>query len=200
MGVRIPHHAELADDALVAGLAVEDGDAATAFVRRFQAKVYGLALAVTHDRALADDVAQEAFVRAWRAAPTYDGRRGTVAAWLLTITRNAAIDAVRARRSEPADDEELDRLLQATMAGGSSDVTARDGDGQRRGRASPRSAPQRCRPSRRRAVILAVFGGCTAEEISRRDGIPLGTAKTRIRIRPAAVAGRRRRRRDRRRG
>ena len=80
MGVRIPHHAELADDALVAGLAVEDGDAATAFVRRFQAKVYGLALAVTHDRALADDVAQEAFVRAWRAAAdlrrsTGDGRR-----------------------------------------------------------------------------------------------------------------------------
>ena len=58
--------------------------------------MYGLALAVTHDRALADDVAQEAFLRAWRAAPTYDGRRGTVAAWLLTITRNAAIDAVGA--------------------------------------------------------------------------------------------------------
>ena len=180
MGVRIPHHAELADDALVAGLAVEDGDAATVFVRRFQAKVYGLALAVTHDRALADDVAQEAFVRAWRAAPTYDGRRGTVAAWLLTITRNAAIDAVRARRSEPADDEELDRLMQATFAGGSSDVTARDATANvEAGQVLDRL--RQVPPDQARAVILAVFGGCTAEEISRRDGIPLGTAKTRIR-------------------
>src|SRR5215203_5279976 len=98
-GVPSPYHAELADDALVAGLAVEDGDAATAFVRRFQPKVFGLALAVTHDPALADDVAQEAFLRAWRSASTYDGLRGSVSAWLLTITRNAAIDAVRARRS-----------------------------------------------------------------------------------------------------
>ena len=66
-GVPSPYHAELADDALVAGLAVEDADAATAFVRRFQPKVFGLALAVTRDPALADDVAQEAFLRAWRA-------------------------------------------------------------------------------------------------------------------------------------
>ena len=103
-----------------------------------------------------------------------------MAAWLLTITRNAAIDAVRARRTEPADDEELDRLLQATLAGGSSDVTARDATanveaGQVLDRL--RSVP----PEQARAVILAVFGGCTAEEISKRDGIPLGTAKTRIR-------------------
>ena len=76
--MRAPHHAELADDALVAGLAVEDADAATAFVRRFQAKVFGLALAVTRDPALADDVAQEAFLRAWRSASTYDGVRGSV--------------------------------------------------------------------------------------------------------------------------
>ncbi len=180
MAVRIPHHAELADDALVAGLAVEDADAATAFVRRFQAKVYGLALAVTHDPALADDVAQEAFVRAWRSASTYDGVRGTVSAWLLTITRNAAIDAVRARRSVPADDDDLDRLLQATMAGGSMDVTGWTATTNvEAGRVVDRL--RTLPPDQGRAVILAVFAGCTAEEISRRDGIPLGTAKTRIR-------------------
>lgn len=180
MGVRIPHHAELADDALVAGLAVEDGDATTAFVRRFQAKVYGLALAVTHDATLADDVAQEAFVRAWRSAATYDAVRGTVTAWLLTITRNAAIDAVRSRRSTPADDDELDRLLHATLTGGSFDVTgATATDHVEAGRLLDRL--RTLPPEQARAVVLAVFGGCTAEEISQRDGIPLGTAKTRIR-------------------
>lgn len=179
--VRAPHHAELADDALVAGLAVEDADAATAFVRRFQAKVFGLALAVTHDPALADDVAQESFLRAWRAASTYDSLRGSVSAWLLTITRNAAIDAVRARRSVPADDDELDRLLQATLGGdGANDATGESATtAVEAGRVLARL--RRLPPEQARAVVLAVFGGCTAEEISRRDGVPLGTAKTRIR-------------------
>jgi RNA polymerase sigma factor (sigma-70 family) len=176
-----PHHAELADDALVAGLAVEDADAATAFVRRFQAKVFGMALSVTRDPTLADDVAQEAFLRAWRSASTYDGVRGSVSAWLLTITRNVAIDTVRARRSTPADDEELDRLLQAALRGGATaDVT---------GEAATSSveaarvvARLRTLPAEQaRAVVLAVFAACTAEEVARRERIPLGTAKTRIR-------------------
>src|SRR4051812_26477722 len=52
------------DDALLAGMATGDADAAAAFVRRFQARVFGLAATVLHDRGAAEDVAQEAFVRA----------------------------------------------------------------------------------------------------------------------------------------
>jgi len=180
-GVHAPHHAELADDALVAGLAVEDADAATAFVRRFQAKVFGMAVSVTRDPALADDVAQEAFLRAWRSASTYDSVRGSVAAWLLTITRNVAIDAVRARRAMPSEDDELDRLLQSTMGvGPSADVTGEAAA--MRVDAARVVGRLRAIPSdQARAVVLAVFGGCTAEEIGVREGIPLGTAKTRIR-------------------
>ena len=54
------------DAALVAGLALNDEPAATAFVRRFQGPVFGMAISITHDRVLAEDVAQEAFMRAWR--------------------------------------------------------------------------------------------------------------------------------------
>jgi RNA polymerase sigma-70 factor (ECF subfamily) len=174
-------HAELADDALVAGLAIEDTDAATAFVRRFQAKVFGLAMAVTHDPALAEDVAQEAFLRAWRSAATYDSVRGSVSAWLLTITRNAAIDAVRARRSLPTDREALDLLLQSAVGRGAHDDATAE---------SAVSATEAQRALRRlrelpreqgRAVALAVFGGRSATEISAHEGIPVGTAKTRIR-------------------
>ena len=176
-----PYHAEVADDALVAGLAVQDADAATAFVRRFQAKVFGMAVSVTRDPALADDVAQEAFLRAWRSASTYDSVRGSVGAWLLTITRNVAIDAVRARRATPSDDDELDRLLQSTLgAGTGNDVTGEAAAA----RVDAARVVERLRtipPEQARAVVLAVFGGCTAEEIGVREGIPLGTAKTRIR-------------------
>jgi RNA polymerase sigma factor (sigma-70 family) len=93
----------LSDEALLAGLASGNPDDAAAFVRRFQSRVYGLALTMLHDPALADDVAQEAFVRAWRHAATYDARRGRVSSWLLTITRNLAIDRARIRPVAPTD-------------------------------------------------------------------------------------------------
>ncbi|MEA2715971.1 MAG: hypothetical protein QOI99_288, partial [Actinomycetota bacterium] len=80
-----------ADDTLLAGFGMGDADAATAFVRRHQARVFGLARSIVGDPALAEDVAQEAFVRAWRHAGAYDARRGSVVTWLLVITRNLAI-------------------------------------------------------------------------------------------------------------
>jgi RNA polymerase sigma-70 factor (ECF subfamily) len=77
-----------ADDTLLAAYGTGDPDAAAAFVRRHQARVYGLARSIVVDPILAEDVAQEAFTRAWRHAGTYDARRGSVPTWLLTITRN----------------------------------------------------------------------------------------------------------------
>src|SRR3954466_13243813 len=97
----------VSDDALVAGLAAGDSDAASAFVRRFQRRVYGLARTIAPHARAAEDVAQEAFLRAWRHAPAYDPRRGSVVTWLLTITRNLAVDALRLRRSDPTDPELL---------------------------------------------------------------------------------------------
>ena len=60
------------DDGLVAGMAAGDPDAAAAFVRRYQSRVFGLALTIVGVPAVAEDVAQEAFVRAWRFAGGYD--------------------------------------------------------------------------------------------------------------------------------
>src|SRR3954467_3716151 len=91
----------LSDEALLAGLGAGDRRAAAAFVERFERRVYGLALTIVGDAALAEDVAQEALTRAWRHARACDPRRGAVATWLLTITRNLAIDAVRMHRADP---------------------------------------------------------------------------------------------------
>ncbi|WP_205739809.1 sigma-70 family RNA polymerase sigma factor [Georgenia sp. SYP-B2076] len=166
-----------ADAALVDGLALDDEQAAVAFVRRFQAPVYGLALSVTRDPALAEDVSQEVFVRAWRAAASYDIRRASVLTWLLTITRNAAIDAVRMRRSTPTADDALEQMLAATMHPAEPEEMALQHLESDRAMARLRELP----PEQARAVALAVIGGCTALEVSRHEGIPLGTAKTRIR-------------------
>jgi len=164
------------DDALLAGLAAEDADAAVAFVRRFQGRVYGLAISIVGDRALAEDVAQEAFTRAWRNAAAFDPRRGSVAGWLLTITRNLAIDALRLRRVEPVDPEALAALqISASASGPAEQATVRD-EVRHVARALTRLPVEQ-----RRAVLLAALGGRTAREIGEVEGIPVGTAKTRIR-------------------
>jgi RNA polymerase sigma factor (sigma-70 family) len=166
-----------ADTALVMALTTGDEDAAVAFVRRFQSAVYGLAVSITRDPGIAEDVSQEAFVRAWRAAATYDRRKGSVTTWLLTITRNAAIDAVRSRRTVSVGDDLLDTLMISTL--GQADV-----EDKMLGRLEGARAAARLRtlpPEQARAVVLAVIGGCTAAEVSAREKIPLGTAKTRLR-------------------
>ena len=89
------------DEALLAGFATGDERSAAAFVRRFQGRVYGLAMTIVRQPQVAEEVAQEAFARAWRHAGAFDARKGKVSTWLLSITRNLAIDATRMRRSDP---------------------------------------------------------------------------------------------------
>jgi RNA polymerase sigma factor (sigma-70 family) len=166
----------LSDEALLAGLTFGDAEAGRAFVQRFQSRVFGLALAILRDPALAEDIAQEAFLRAWRHGPSYDPRRGTVAAWLLRITRNLAIDALRLRRAEVMDPDVLAGLVPPDDA--SVEEAAMTSASAAAVRRALRSLPE----EQARALMLAAFYGRTAEEISRAEAIPLGTAKNRIRL------------------
>ncbi len=163
------------DESLLAGMAAGDPDAAAAFVRRFQSRVYGLALMITGEPATAQEVAQEAFLRAWRHAEAYDVRRGRVSTWLLTIARNAAVDVVRVRREEVVDPTALLALVSTTRDEAEEDVdrfvTAE----------GLREALLELPHEQAVAVVLAAFYGLTAREIAERESVPLGTAKTRIR-------------------
>jgi RNA polymerase sigma factor (sigma-70 family) len=134
-------------------------------------------ITIVRDPGTAEDVAQETFVRAWRHAGTYDPRRGRVATWLLTIARNAAIDAIRVRRVEPLDpDVVAARLQHAGAAGGSVDERTAPDERDR-----VRSALAELPADQRRALFLAAYLGRTAREISALEDAPLGTIKTRIR-------------------
>lgn len=165
-----------ADDALLAGLAAGDRECTTAFVRRFQSRVYGMALSVVGDPVLAEDVAQEVFVRAWRHAANYDARRAAVPTWLLAITRNLAIDTVRVRRAEPMEPDAIVALQLESTEAAPADAAASNEDADRL-----RRALAELPVDQRRAVVLASIRGLTAQEISDAESIPLGTAKTRIR-------------------
>ncbi len=163
------------DEVLLAGLGAGDADLAVAFVRRFQRIVFGVAVAVTGDPATAEDIAQHAFERAWRHASVYDPRRGSVRSWLTSITHNLAIDFVRARSALPMDPDDLPVLLAAMTDSPERMAVANDNA------ADLRQALGRLPASQARAVAMAGIYGMTARQVADTEGIPLGTAKTRIR-------------------
>ncbi|AJC61631.1 MULTISPECIES: RNA polymerase sigma factor [Streptomyces] len=165
----------ISDEALLAGLATGDPELAVTFVRRFQHTVFGVALAVTRDPQLAEDIAQQTFERAWRHAQVYDSRRGSVTAWLTTIAHNLAIDAVRSRRPAPVAPEDLDALLDAVTDTPEQQALAHEAS------ATLRAAVAQLPGGQRRALVMAGLYGMTAQQIADWEHIPLGTAKTRIR-------------------
>jgi RNA polymerase sigma factor (sigma-70 family) len=165
----------VSDEALLAGLASGDPEAAAAFVRRFQARVYGLAYTLVGNAASAEEIAQEALMRAWRHASAYDHRRGRVETWLLAITRNLAIDHLRLRRGEPIDPAAIDAREPLLMRSPEDPAPVRDDVADLRDALADLPAEQR------RPLLMASLWGFTAREISEMEGIPLGTTKTRIR-------------------
>jgi RNA polymerase sigma-70 factor (ECF subfamily) len=167
----------VSDEALLAGMAVGDDRAGLIFVRRYQRRLYGLAVGIVGDAGDAEDVAQEAFIRIFRHAQLFDARRGSVSTWALTITRNLAIDATRLRRGVPTDPE--DRVfLELTSPQRQPDAAAIASESV----GGVRSALAGLPLEQRRAVVLAALYGRTAAEIAEGDGIALGTAKSRIRL------------------
>ncbi len=166
--------AEPSDETLLARYARSDPEGSAAFVKRYERRVFGVARTIVGDARAAEEVAQEALLKVWRHADAFDARRGTVAAWVLTITRNLAIDVVRSRRPITVAPDDLVRLSASDRDPG--DVVAL-GDDLHRLHAALGALPD----AQRTAVVLAGVWGITAREIAEQEGIPLGTAKTRIR-------------------
>jgi RNA polymerase sigma factor (sigma-70 family) len=167
---------DASDEALIAGLATGDSEAALVFIRRFQTRVYGLARSIVRDPEAAEEVAQDTFVRAWRYAGSYDPRRGSAAGWLLAIARNVALDHIRTRArqlDQPALEpvEDIPALL----------VDEYDPD-PRDELASVADAVRALPPAQRETLMAAAYYGFTAREMSEAWGVPIGTIKTRLRL------------------
>ena len=176
-----PEYRQLGDDELMRRLFYRDRRAFEAIFDRYGDLVYSMALRVLRDPHLAEDISQEIFVRLWSKPGSYVAERGRFLTWLISVTRNRAVDEVRSRgrrqRYETASPEEQERELPAGNANDPA-LNAQLAEEARSARAALAGLPG----EQRQVIELAYFGGLTQQEISQRLGQPLGTVKTRIRL------------------
>lgn len=139
-------------------------------------RIYGLVLRVLRDHAQAEEVCQEVLLEMWRTAARFDAARGSALAWTMTIAHRKAVDRVRsAEASSRRDTRYTDSSHEVAY-----DVTAEAATASADGRRVA-AALANLVEGQRTALTLAYFGGYTHMEVADRLGIPLGTAKTRIR-------------------
>ena len=139
---------------------------------------FSLAYRMCRQRALAEDVVQEAFLSLWRSGARYDRSRGSVRTWALGIVHNRAVDALRRRSVRDrglVSEEGLEERLPARER---TELEFARRDEAREIRDALEQLPQ----EQSRVIELAYFGGLTHVEIASMLGIPVGTIKGRMRL------------------
>jgi RNA polymerase sigma factor (sigma-70 family) len=152
---------------------------------RYHGMAYALALRITTETGLAEDVVQDSFLGVWRNAGRYAEAKGSVRGWLLAIVRHRAIDAMRRQRAAVALGEEAEEVLPAAL-------TLPDIWPEIAGRLDAeqvRRALTVLPPAQREVIELAYFDGLTQREIAGRTRAPLGTVKSRMRLGLVALRG-----------
>lgn len=140
------------------------------------ARVHGLVVRVVRDRAQSEEVTQEAFLDIWRHCTRFDAAKGSPLAWMLTIAHRKAVDRVRSAEASKA----REVTYEVTTAEREHDSTLEKVE-VRLDQERVRRALASLTDTQRGAVELAYLGGHTHTEVAALLGIPLGTAKTRIR-------------------
>jgi len=163
------------DVALLARVVDRDERAVEELYARYAGPLYSVALRVTRCEGFAQDVVQEVFVAAWSNAARFDSAKGAVAPWLFSLVRHKAIDLVRREQNVRKRTADVDLELHVAE----DDVDRDAWLGIRRDRLT--AAIEELGVAQREALVLAFHGGLTHVEVADRLGIPLGTAKTRIR-------------------
>ena len=168
------------DDVLVARLAAGDDEAIGEVFDRYGAFVFGLALKVSRNSSLAEEVVQEVFAALWRNPDRFDPSRGSLRSYLGVLAHRRAVDAVRSESRRAAREEregfdaataryDCDEMESATLV----EVI--------------RQEINRLPADQRRAVELAFWEGHTHRELAAKLGVPEGTAKSRLRLAQAKL-------------
>jgi RNA polymerase sigma-70 factor, ECF subfamily len=138
--------------------------------------VFSLALRILRDSQRAEEIAQDVFLRVWNAPEKWDSTRGRLISWLLTVTRYAAIDLLRAEQRQP-DVSETPLEEDSPIPDPSGWNPAEWQDGQ-----ELRKLVNWLPPEQTQVIQLAFYGGLSHREMADKLGIPFGTVKTRLRL------------------
>ncbi len=163
---------------LISRIAAGDESAFALLYKRFAGSLFAVAQRMMNDPKEAEDVLQEGFTYIWRKAATYDPARSNPFAWAMMITRNKAIDRLRAR-------QRMEKLRGRVTNEGENlqhdDLASAEEPAIRDQARLVRSVLRDLPEEQRQSVELAFFGGLTHEQIAERLATPLGTIKARIR-------------------
>jgi RNA polymerase sigma-70 factor (ECF subfamily) len=165
-----------ADARLLERLRRNERDALAALYDAYGRIAYGLAYRVLGEAGDAEDIVQEAFLSLWRQSKRLDAGRGSVRSLLLTIVHRRAIDVLRKRSGRP--ERTLDDAQ--PVASGLPDPLEFASQAEERERVQ--RALGELPPEQRNAVELTYFRGLTIAEMAEQERIPLGTAKSRLRL------------------
>ena len=160
------------DAELVHALAKGKEDALAALYDRYADLLMAIALRMLGDVRDAEDLLHDVFVEVWRAARTYDSSRGSVRAWLVTRMRSRAVDRVRAKGRA--------RVVLTDEGQAPDQASSRPDPSELSDYARIREVLTSLSPEQRRVLELGYFGGLSSAEIAEREGIPIGTVKSRV--------------------
>jgi RNA polymerase sigma-70 factor (ECF subfamily) len=169
-----------ADDASILRLiAHRNSEALGILYDRYGRLVYSIALNTINNTETAEEIAQDVFTRVWEKAVSYNPEQAKVSTWLMTITRNRAIDELRRLKNRPevTSVEWAETILDADPDDHGPEVTAEMHWQQRSVREAVNALPH----EQRQVLALAYYKGYSHSEIAEALGQPLGTVKTRLR-------------------
>ncbi len=153
-----------------------DQDALATLYDRVAPRIHGLVVRILRDHAQSEEVTQEVFLQIWGNASTFDSTRGSALSWLMTLAHRRAVDRVRSAQAQSVRDEDYESRRDRPML----DPTGQEVEDRWQATAV-RTAVMDLGPPHQEALELAYFQGMTHREVSVALGVPLGTAKTRIR-------------------
>jgi RNA polymerase sigma-70 factor (ECF subfamily) len=163
------------DAALMTRIASGDEQAFAQLYDELASTLFGTTLRIVRDRALAEEVTQEAFVEVWRQAARFDPARGGVRGWAVTIARRRAVDRVRSEQSRSVR-QRREAMAIAVAPDGPADTVIASLDRER-----TRKALTALSERQRQALELAYFDGLSHFQIADVLDVPVGTVKSRIR-------------------
>ncbi len=163
------------DRGLMKRVVAGDQSALEELMTKWNRPVYSLAMRILRNQELAEEVAQDVFLKVWKNAAVFEENRGAFSSWVLTMTHHGSIDALRRAKARGSQvTNTLDNVVAATLPSPRPGVSNWQ-------RLKLEQALETLPEKQREVVELAYFGGYTRDEMSKILDEPVGTVKTRLR-------------------